>query len=304
MATILVVVGATSTGKSAVALAAAERLGGEILNADALQVVRELDIGTAKPTREERARVPHHLLDLIPPTARFSAGEWARRARAVLCDLAARGRPAIVVGGSGLYLRALFSGLAEIPEIPESLRAGLAEELRRDGLAALRARLAQVDPETAARLAPGDRQRTMRALEVARATGRPLSDWIRRRSASTGSPRATWLGLTLPRPLLYDRIEARVLDMIDRGWLEEVRRLLAAGVPRDAPGLQAIGYSDWIRHLDGEADQEETVARIVRATRRYAKRQETWFRGQADVEWLDARDPERLLESVMRRVAA
>jgi tRNA dimethylallyltransferase len=285
---IVAVVGATATGKSAVALAVAAECGAEIVNADALQVYRGLDIGTAKPTAAERQSVPHHLVDILDPRERFSAGEFARRARAALAEIAARGRPALVVGGSGLYLRALWSGLAVVPGIDETVQREIVERVEREGLPALRNELVAVDPRTAARLARNDRQRIVRALAVARATGKPLSEWLATSVAESPPPRMRRFGLTLPRALLYDRIAARVQQMTDRGWLDEVRGLLAAGVPRDAPALQAIGYSDWIRHLDGEAGSRETVDAIVRATRRYAKRQETWFRREPGIEWTSA----------------
>jgi tRNA dimethylallyltransferase len=288
---VFALVGATATGKSAVAFAAARALGAEIVNADALQIYRGLDIGTAKPSPEERAAVRHHLVDVLDPHERFSAGEFARRARAALDEIASRGAAAIVVGGSGLYLRALWGGLAPIPAVDPELRGVLAARLAAEGLPALRAELARRDAATAARLGENDSQRIVRALSVAISTGRPLSAW----HADAPAPQplaARKIGLTLPRAVLYDRIAARVQQMVDRGWPAEVRRLLDAGVPRDAPALQAIGYSDWIRHFDGEADLRETVEAVVRATRRYAKRQETWFRREPGIEWHDARTPE------------
>jgi tRNA dimethylallyltransferase len=290
VSTIVALVGATATGKSAVALAAAEACGAEIVNADALQVYRDLDIGTAKPSREERRRVPHHLVDILDPRERFSAGEFARRARAALAEIAARGRPAIVVGGSGLYLRALWAGLAAIPDVDESARRELEGRLRSEGLPILRRELLAVDPATAARIGRNDTQRILRALTVALSTGKPLSAWLTDAATENPAPKMRRFGLTLPRAVLYDRIAARVQRMTDGGWLSEVRGLLTAGVSRDAPALQAIGYSDWIRYLDGETSSRETVDAIVRATRRYAKRQETWFRREPEIEWLSALD--------------
>jgi len=299
---IVALVGATATGKSAVALAAAAASGGEIVNADALQAYRGLDIGTAKPSAAERVGVPHHLIDVLDPRERFSAGEFARRARAALAEIAARGRPAFVVGGSGLYLRALWSGLAEIPRVDPDVRASLDRRLAAEGLPALRAELSCRDPATAARLGARDTQRILRALEVALGTGRSLSSWLAAARSENPPPPMRKVGLTLPRAVLYDRIAERVRQMVDRGWPDEVRRLLAAGVPRDAPALQAIGYSDWIRQIDGETDSRETVEAIVRATRRYAKRQETWFRREANVEWRDARDADPLARELARSV--
>jgi tRNA dimethylallyltransferase len=290
MRSVLAIVGATATGKSALAVELAERLGGEIVNADALQLYRGLDIGTAKPGAEERARVPHHLLDVLDPREQASAGEFARRARAALNGIARRGRTAIVVGGSGLYQRALWSGLAQLPPVDAAVRGELDRRLASEGLPALRRELEELDPATAARLAPRDRQRTLRALEVARATGRPLSSWIAERPPRPAVAVPTRIGLTLPRSVLYDRIASRVEEMARRGWLEEVRALLASGVDRACPAFQAIGYAQWIRHLDGEIDRAAALREITAATRRYAKRQETWFRRETDIVWRDARD--------------
>ena len=298
----MVILGATATGKSAVALALATASGGEIVNADAFQLYRGLDIGTAKPDAEARRRAPHHLLDQLEPGQRSSAGEYARRARAVLDEIAARGRPAFVVGGSGLYLRALLAGLAELPPVVEEARAALASRLASEGLPALRRELESLDPASAMRLRPGDTQRTLRALEIAHGSGRTLSSWLAASSSSAEPLRAAKFGLTLPRGVLYDRIEARVFEMIDRGWPDEVRGLLASGVTPDAPALRAIGYADWVRHLRGQSRFDETVARIVSATRRYAKRQETWFRREPDVVWLDAEEPERATAEIRRRL--
>jgi tRNA dimethylallyltransferase len=286
---VLAIVGATATGKSALAVELAAATGAEVVNADALQLYRGLDIGTAKPAPEDRARVPHHLLDVLDPDESASAGEFARRARAVLAGIAARGRPAIVVGGSGLYQRALWTGLAALPPPDPAVRDELDRRLVLEGLPALRRELEAVDPATAARLAPRDRQRTLRALEVAIATGRPLSVWLAapRPPASGATLR---VGLTLPRAVLYDRIAARVEEMTRRGWLEEIRSLLASGVDRACPAFQAIGYAQWIRHLEGAIDRATAMREITTATRRYAKRQETWFRRETDIVWRDARD--------------
>ena len=306
MAAVLAVFGATATGKSELALQLARRLGAEIVNADALQVYRGLDIGTAKPTEAERASVPHHLIDILDPRESFSAGEFARRAGAVLESIAARGRIALVVGGSGLYLRALFSGLAEIPRSDDGVREALAFRLRREGLTALRAELERLDPATAARLEPGDRQRTLRALEVLASTGRRLSDWLAHPSPAPVPERqgVRKLGLTLPRAVLYDRIRSRVESMVAAGWLDEIRDLQEAGVDDSSPAFQAIGYSQWLRHLRDGSSFDAVVAEIVTATRRYAKRQETWFRRETGVVWRDARSVGHETEAIARWLEA
>lgn len=301
MAAILAIVGATATGKSDLALLLAEASGGEIVNADALQVYRGLDIGTAKPSTDELARVPHHLIDVLSPDQPFSAGEFARRARAALAEIGVRGRPALIVGGSGLYLRALTRGLAELPPPDPAVRAELERRLTDEGLRALRGELERRDPPTAARLSPGDTQRTLRALEVVLGTGRPLSSWLAGAPSGAPPPLALRkLGLTLPRAVLYDRIESRVGRMVARGWLDEVRALLASGVGPSCPAFQAIGYAQWVRHLAGELGFDAAVGEIVTATRRYAKRQETWFRREGDVEWWDPQQVEANLPALIR----
>lgn len=304
MPAILVVVGPTAVGKSALALDVAERCGAEIVSGDALQVYRGLDLGTAKPSSAERARVAHHLIDVLDPEERFSAGRFATLARSALDAIAARGRPAIVVGGSGLYLRALLEGIAPLPPPDAGVRERLERRHAEAGLAALRSELERRDPATASRLGAGDRQRILRALEVVLSTGRPLSSWLAETPFGRRPLPARRVGLTLPRALLYDRIEARVRRMIEGGWLDEVRTLLASGVRPEAPAFQAIGYAQWVRHLAGELGFEEAFRRIVVATRRYAKRQETWFRQEADVEWHDARHAAELADRLGRELKA
>lgn len=281
----VVILGPTAAGKSDVGLALAERWGGEIVSADALQAYRGLDIGTAKPSVEERRRVPHHLVDFLEPEEPYSAGRFAALAREAVEEIEGRGAVPIVVGGSGLYLRALLEGLAPIPPIPDEVRLRVAERLAVGGLPALRRELERVDPVAAERIADGDPQRTQRALEVAEATGRPLSSWWREGAEPLGA--AASFGLTLPRALLYDRIAGRVRRMLEMGWVEEVERLLRSGISPTCPAFQAIGYREVARHLDGEWPLEEAVEIIVRRTRQYAKRQMTWFRRMPDVVWID-----------------
>lgn len=287
---VIVILGPTATGKSALAIELAERLGGEIVNADSLQVYRGLDVGTAKPTPEERARVPHHLVDVLEPTERYSAGEFARRARAAIAQIRSRGHRPIVVGGSGLYLRALLEGISPVPPGDPAVRRRLRERLDHEGLDALYTELQARDPATADRLPPGDTQRILRALEVVEVSGTPLSEWIARHPYGEERLAAVRVGLTLPRRLLYDAIARRVACMLERGWVEEVARLMARGLGTAAPAFQAIGYREIARHLAGEWTLDRAVEETVRATRRYAKRQLTWFRRERDIIWLDARD--------------
>lgn len=301
---IVAVVGATATGKTDLGLRLAEALGGEIVNADALQAYRGLDVGTAKPTLEERARAPHHLVDVLEPTERWSAGEFARQARLAIEEIHARGRWALVVGGSGFYLKALFEGLTPLPRAQPEIRSELKRRAAEEGPEALHAELAAADPASAARLAPADRQRVVRALEVLRVTGRPLSEWIAAQPAPARPLSALHVGLTLPRGILYDRIAVRVAGMMQRGWLAEVQELLERGIGPSAPAFQAIGYRQLVRHVHGETTLEEAVADTVRATRRFAKRQQTWFRREPQVRWFDPRDLSAGVSGVLELIAA
>ncbi len=295
----VVVLGATATGKSALAMGLAERLGGEIVNADALQVYRGVDIGTGKPSSEERRRVPHHLLDLVEPDQTLSAGELARKARTVIVEVEARGRLPLVVGGSGLYLRALLAGISPMPALDPRLREWLRARHRERGLQPLRRWLQLLDPVASRHTAPGDTQRTLRALELALGSGRSQAWWIARRPFGNGAFPAIRVGLTVPRAVLYHRIADRVSAMIAAGWVSEVEGLLAAGRDQEMPAFQAIGYRQLARHVRGEVGLDQAVEETVRETRRFAKRQTTWFRREPDVTWFQADDPGATLSRVL-----
>ena len=277
-------VGATASGKTAVALALAAGLGAEIVNADSLQVYRELDIGTAKPTPAERARVPHHLVDVADPPEPFDAARYCREGRAVLADLHQRGVPPLVVGGTGLYLKALLYGLFGEGQPQKWIRERLGRELHGLGLPVLHQRLTALDPATAARLHPNDTYRILRALEVMEATGRPLSELFAAHRFRDCPYRVLKLGLILPREELNSRIEARVAAMLAQGFLLEVEGLLAR-YPPDLKPLNSLGYRHLIRFLQGGWSWEEAVERLKIDTRRYAKRQLTWFRADPGVKW-------------------
>jgi tRNA dimethylallyltransferase len=296
---VIVVLGATATGKSALAVGVAEALDGEIVNADALQVYRGLDVGTAKPTVEERARVRHHVVDVLDPAEPLSAGELARLARAAIADIQGRGRLPIVVSGSGLYLRALLVGLAEMPAVDARLRAWLSARAESRGLPALRRWLRVLDPDAAVRTTEGDTQRTLRALELALGSGRAQSWWIARQVPGESPISAIRIGLTLPRSVLYHRIAERVSAMVAAGWVAEVQRLLATGQDPDLSSFQAIGYRQLAQYLRGEASLDRALDETVRATRRFAKRQSTWFRREPDVIWFRADDPNETLGRVL-----
>jgi tRNA dimethylallyltransferase len=274
------IAGPTASGKSALALRLAEATGAEILNADSMQIYQGLRVLTAAPDDEALARAPHHLYRAVPPTAAWSAGAWLRAATDVLEAVRARGRPAVVVGGTGLYLRALTQGLAPVPEVPEAARAAAAALWAEAGEAGVRAALAAGDPSGAARIATGDRQRLLRALEVLQSTGSPLEAW--RAETRTVLPDGLWRGVVIEpdRVALYQRCEARLAHMVEDGVLAEVKALLELNLDPQSPAMKAVGVREFARHLRGEESLDVALAQALLATRRYAKRQLTWFRHQ------------------------
>jgi tRNA dimethylallyltransferase len=295
---LLVIAGPTASGKTALAVALAERLGGEVVNADSQQVYRGLDVGTAKPTPAERARVPHHLLDVVEPGEGMDAARFAALADAAIAEIAARGRLPIVAGGTGLYVRALLHGVVPAPGRDPALRARLEEEALRLGRPALHARLAAVDPEAAARIRPNDLVRVVRALEIA-AGGRRPSELHAAHAFREDRYDATILALDPPRAELHARIDARVREMFAAGLLEETRSLLARSGGA-LPGRLPIGYAEAAEHLGGALPLEEAVRRVQVAHRRYARRQVIWLRRERGVEWIA---PPYDLDALARRVA-
>ncbi len=290
MRRILAIVGATSTGKTTLGEAVAEQLGADIVCADARQVFRELDIGTGKPTRQERGARPHHLFDTLSLGDQPSAGWYAREARDLCERLFAEGRTPILVGGSGLYLQALQRGLHAEPPRDAGVRTRLQQMLQADGPQVLHARLASADPVTAARLSPGDSQRITRALEVYESSGRPMSWWHEqeRQGALEGAWRVVEVAIG-PR-LLAERIATRTRGMFESGLVEETRALVADGRRASLEALQAIGYDESLSLIDGTIDRETAEARTNLRTRQMAKRQRTWFRHQMDALRLDGDD--------------
>lgn len=279
---LLCVTGQTASGKSSLAMALAERLPAALLSVDSMQVYRGFDIGTAKPTAAEREHVVHHGLDLVEPHETFSAGAFLTYAREILSE----GRTVIAVGGTGLYLRAMLSGLGPQVAADMTLRAELrAAEEAEPGT--LHRRLAEVDPASAARLHANDRVRLERALEVHAITGEPISAWHARHGFAEGPFEPWLLGVRWSREDLAGRIAERVDHMLAVGWIDEVRGLLDAGVTEEMTPMRAIGYREVAAHLRGELGLAELRERIVVATRRFAKRQTTWFNREPSVEWLD-----------------
>jgi tRNA dimethylallyltransferase len=281
------ILGPTASGKSALALALAERTGGEIVCCDSQQVYTGMDIGTAKPTPAERARVPHHALDLVRPDEPFHAARWAAVARAAIEDITARGRLPIVVGGTGLYYRALTGGLFEAPPPDPAIRARHRALAAAEGVPALHARLAAVDPEAAASIGPNDLVRTSRALEIYEQTGVAITA-LRRRASPRGDLAPTVLLLDPPLATLRARIATRVAEMMAAGFLDEVRALRAAGYGPALKPLQALGYKQLGAVLDGAMSLPDAVAETVRATAAYARRQRTWFRKETADRRFDA----------------
>ncbi|HWN81461.1 MAG TPA: tRNA (adenosine(37)-N6)-dimethylallyltransferase MiaA, partial [Candidatus Udaeobacter sp.] len=275
-----------ATGKTAVGIALAERLGGEIISADSRQVYRGMTIGTSKPTPEEQARVPHHLLDVADPLSHYTAADFARDARAVIAALDQRGVPAIVVGGSGLYLRALIDGLFAGPGRQPELRAELEAWADREGSGALHAELVRVDPESARRLHPNDRVRLVRALEVVRTSGKPLSEWQRERADHSLRERTRYVVLDREDPDLDARIATRTRAMFQGGLIEEARALLAQGLSPEHATYRTIGYTEAFAVVRGEMPMAAAVIAAIQSTRQFARRQRTWFRGVAGSDWV------------------
>jgi len=287
MPPVIAVVGPTAAGKSGLSLRLARSLGGEVVNADSMQLYRGMDIGTAKLPPGQRGGVPHHLLDIWEVTAAASVSEYQRLARRAIEDIRSRGRVPIVVGGSGLYVRAVLDNL-DFPGTDPGVRDRLEGELAEIGAVALHARLARVDPAAAAAILPGNGRRIVRALEVVELSGRPFSATLPDYQSVYD---VVQLGVRVPRPQLDERIARRVAAMWQAGFVAEVRGLVEAGLRDGRTASRALGYSQVLRYLDGEWSQERAAAETVRATQRFARRQESWFRRDPRVIWLDRAGP-------------
>ncbi len=298
---VVFIVGPTAVGKSRVAIPVAKALGTEILTADSTQVYRGMDVGTDKPRREERDGVPHRLIDLVAPDEPFNAGLYRRAALREIARLHAEGRVPLVVGGTGLYVRALAYGLWEGPPADWGLRRELLEEETAHGDGHLWRKLHSVDPALAGTLHARDRTKIVRALEVAIRTGVPLSEWHRRHHFQECPFRSIMIGLTIDRAALYRRIDARVLREINDGLPAETRALLACGYNEDLGSMKALGYRQMAGYVKGRYEWDEAVRRLQRDTRHFAKRQLTWFRKDPSVHWLTIEE-EASVEQIAARV--
>ena len=296
---VVCLLGATGAGKTEAAIALAAALDGEVVNVDSRQVYAGVPILTAQPSPAEREACPHHLYGDTPLDVAVAAGDFAVRARAAAAAIQARGRLPLFVGGTGLYFRAILGGLAPIPAIDLQVRAAIAADWERLGPAAMHAALVRVDPAYAARIAPADRQRVTRALEVERATGRPFSDWHKQGDPSAPDYDAAMIGLALPLEELLPRLARRIEAMVAAGAVEEVRQALAR-YPADVPGLTGIGGPELVAYLAGARNLKETKEIWLSNTRAYAKRQMTWFRKESGLVWLAPGDHAGVLAAVTR----
>jgi tRNA dimethylallyltransferase len=284
---VLALVGPTATGKTALSLALSTFFPLEVVSADSRMVYRWMDIGTAKPAPEERAGVPHHLIDVVDPDEEYSVAVYQQQALAAIARIHRRKQVPVLAGGTGLYVRAVCDGL-QIPAVPPdpAYRNQLEKRAAREGWEALQAELAVVDPESARRIEPRNVRRVIRALEVFQATGRPFSEWQRRQPVPFDT---LFVGLDLPRDLLYERIDRRAAEQVEAGLIDEVRALLARGYDSSMPAMTGFGYREMTQYLHGEIDRETALQKYQQATRHYARRQATWFRPDSRIHWLDAR---------------
>lgn len=295
---IIVLTGPTGVGKTEMSLVLAETYRGEIINSDSMQFYREMDVGTAKPTPDETARAPHHLFDVADPDEDFDAAAYLKLARPLIEELHRKKTPILVVGGTGLYLRSLIHGLFEGPGQDPEIRRRISAEAEKEGRAAMHEKLAAVDPAAAERLHPNDLVRIIRALEVYSLTGKPISSFQERHALGEEPYQVLFYCLNLNREELYARIEKRTEIMMKTGLVEEVRTLLDKGYSPELKTMQAIGYKQVVAYIMGKSSLEETTAEIKKQTRRFAKRQLTWFRSQKNVIWRSPRDIDEVVSEV------
>ena len=286
---IVVICGPTAIGKTTVAIDIAQKINGEIISADSMQIYRYMDIGTAKPASEEQARVTHHMIDIVDPDEHFDAAQFSARARNRVLEIQNRGAVPYVVGGTGLYIKSLIHGMFQSRPVDPAIRERLKAEAEKFGPKYLHQRLTKYDRDTAAKLHPNDAYRIIRALETVEATGKSISDYHREHKFGETPFHVLKIGLTIERDLLYDRINQRVDAMIQDGLLDEVKSLLRKGFSPDLKSMQSIGYRHMLDHLQTRLPWDECIRTMKRDTRRYAKRQLTWFNADSEIVWKEQR---------------
>jgi tRNA dimethylallyltransferase len=297
---VLVILGPTCVGKTQVSLKLADILQGEIVSFDSRQVYKFMDIGTAKPTKDERKRIRHHLIDLVLPDEKFTAADYGKKAREVISQRIARNRQPIAVGGSGLYLKALIEGFFLGPPANRKIREGLQKEAQELGEPHLFNRLKEVDPKAAERIHPNDLVRIIRALEVYELSGKPISVWQLEGRYEPFPMHFVKIGLTLEKKRLYEKINQRVEEMIGQGFLDEVKSLKDKGFAPELKAFKTVGYQELFDYLEGRFDLSTAIEKIKLNTRHYAKRQMTWFRKDKEIIWMDASE-DNLIERILER---
>ncbi|OGC79893.1 MAG: tRNA (adenosine(37)-N6)-dimethylallyltransferase MiaA [candidate division Zixibacteria bacterium RBG_16_40_9] len=300
MKNVLVITGPTATGKTTVGIELANKLKGEIVSCDSRQIYKLMDIGTAKPTKEEQSQAVHHLIDIVYPDEKFSAGLYEKKATEMINDIFNRRKLPIIIGGSGLYLKALTRGLFQGPPADEKLREKLRKEKEQLGLENLYRKLKKVDPKTCQKISPTDEVRILRGLEVYQLTGKPISEWQEKGQYSDKNLNFIKFGLNLERKRLYQRINQRVDKMMEAGFLKEVENLIAQNYSFQLPALRTFGYLDMYAYLEGKISLEEALDKFKQGTRNYAKRQLTWFRKEAKISWLDIEE-ENPVDGILNR---
>ncbi len=301
MNNIICIAGPTASGKTALAVALAQEIGGEVVSCDSMQVYKKMDIGTAKPTEEEMAGIPHHMLSVADPEEDFSVSRYCKMATPIVEDIISRGKIAIIAGGTGLYMDALIRGNDFAPYPSTGRRQELEQLAEEQGIEAVLCQLREVDPESADRLHPSDQKRIIRAMEVYLETGQTITQHNRRTQEIPPRFSPIWFALEdQNRQTLYDRIDQRVLLMLEQGLLSEIQGLLDSGVPEKATSMQAIGYKEFVDALQGRCSVEEATALVQQASRRYAKRQLTWFRRNPAIHWLTRAEGEATQEILSR----
>lgn len=284
---IIVLAGPTASGKTALAIRLATLFNGEIVSADSIQIYRGMDIGSAKPTEAEKARIYHHMIDIRDPNEDYSVGDYVKEARSVIESMVAKGTVPFVVGGTGLYIRGLLGGMLDLPPSDPVVRAALLKEIQEYGQSALYEKLDRIDHESAVRIGAHNTSRMVRALEIFELTGKKMSDLVDEHVFSDRPYDALFLCITPDREVLYERIDNRVENMLNTGLLQEVTNLRSMGYSSGLKSMQSLGYRHAAMILDGEADAEEAARLMKRDTRHYAKRQLTWFRSESDAKWFD-----------------